>query len=229
MSSSAAITTDKGTHAAELRTEAATLTKELAQAKEKLEIASKPLAGLESKRDELAAALADGKGVKLNAVAEIRAAIETAELPLKILRSRVTEKETALSQVRTNLAAIEREISIDAAKQARTHRFNELATRLRGVTGEVAELFQLLIESKLPELDSAVRDLTAEFVNVGGMLNTGFTPESNAARAEIQNAVTELWDGAFLRAERARLRQGWQPRGEGPLGQFVVRTLVPPR
>jgi chromosome segregation ATPase len=216
--------TDKAARASQLRSEAHALTGEIQQLKKKLAEASGALAVLETKRDELAQEIADGKSQKPGALAALHADIATARMPVEVLQKRVSQTQTALDQTRSALESLDREIALDAQRAARQARFDELGQQGRKIATRIGEHLRALLQEDLPAFD-AVRDaLLHEFV--GGRFGADVGPEANVARALIHDFEGSLRDGPFLRIERKLLREGWQPRGDLV---FEIKNLQPPK
>jgi chromosome segregation ATPase len=218
--------TSKSEQANRLRTESAALTKELAQAKEKLEISQHALAALQDKRRKLTEDVARGQQLKTGVIAALHAEIAEAQIPSEGLTALVNEKQARLDQVRSTLQTLESELAHEAQQAARQSRFASLRAQGGEVSARIAEKLRGLIEDDLPALDQVRDSLTSEFVNTGRLNAQMIDPEVTAARQFIRHLEGHFFDGSFLRAERALLRQGWTVRGDIELR---IKNLKPPR
>jgi DNA repair exonuclease SbcCD ATPase subunit len=226
MATAPSITT-KSEQASRLRAKVSSFTTEIEQLQQKLETARRELDRYQSKRDELAEAIADGKPQRSTS-AELHAKIVKAQLPVEALQKRLAEKQSALDHTRTALETLNHEIALEERLAARQARFDALAKQGGYVAMRIAEKLRALLEEDLPAFD-AVRDaLTREFINVNGQLNAEIagSPEASLARAVMHELEASFQDGPYLKIERQLLRQGWEPRGDLV---FQIKNLRAPK
>jgi hypothetical protein len=208
--------TDKEARAVELRDEIQEIAGDLRQLHKKLADAAGALAVLETRRDELAQEIADGKHQKGAALATLHTDIATAKMPVEVLQKRVSEKESALAGVRDSLAGLEREISIEAQRAARIEEVRTLAAKgMRCAQGINTELGKIIVA--LAEYDELYRSFR-QFM--------GADPELTGIAREVLAGMQNAWlDGSFLREERRLRREGYT---DGDL-EFTVKSLRAPR
>lgn len=229
MSTATAPITDKATRATQLRSEAAALTREVTELKEKLEIAQRTLGVLQEKRQKFTEDAGRGRTLKPGEIAALNVAIDEAMIPVEGLTNAVKSKEAALDTVRDSLATLDYELGIESQRGARQARFDALEKQGIEAAARIAEKLRALIQDDLPTFDVVRTALNTEFVDAGGMLNGGMlTGEAIPARELIHSLEAGFRDGSYLKVEREMLRAGFIDAGETGLS-FLVKTLRAPR
>lgn len=226
MATTAQAVTTKNQEAIRLRAEVQTLTGEVQQLRKQLAEKSGTLAVLTEKRRVLAEEIADGKPHKPATLAALHDDIAAAELPVSALQRRTTEKEGQLTQTKSVLEALDREIAAEARAAAYQARFSELKTELIASGAVIGEALRRFIEEELPRFDAARDALTLEIV--GGRYAEQTTPEGREAR-ELIRSVMESWrspDGLAIRRKLLRADRPWTPRGDIRL---ELENLNPPK
>jgi len=212
--------TDKGARASELRAQVATLTKELAQSKEKLELAQRTLGSLQEKRHKFTEDAAAGKQPKPGAVAALTVEIAEAEIPVEGLTRAVGEKQATLAQVSDSLAGLEREISLEARKTDRIEEVNALAAKGAEISARINAKLAEILEQDFPAFDEVRKSLRPFTFDLESR------ELADLARSADHAMAGAFMDGSFVAVERRLLRQGWTVKGDISL---TIQNLRPPR
>lgn len=190
--------TSKTEEAAKLRSQVGTLTKEVSEIEGRLQKAQASLSDVQSERNALAIAAADGSPQKSRGIHE---RIADLEMPVSVLQNRLLEKQSALNQARRTLETLEFEIANEARRAAREARFAELKQQGEQAAARINEKVRSLLTEDLPTLDDVRDSLIREF-------------SGSPSRSLVRELTATLRDGSFLREERRLLRDGWTVRGD---------------
>jgi len=226
MSSPTAALSGKAARAAQLRTDAQTLEKDISTLTIRLSSFGGRLRELEETRRSYGEAAAAGHPPKASALASLEQEISAARLPVDSLQKQLTEKQSALASTREELQPLDRAIAAEEENSSRIARFQHLEQSLREVRDRIDSKLSSLIEEDLPMFDGLSETIAREYIGKFTTNGKEITPEGPSARELLSSCTASFFDNAVLAAERRLLRKGW---AAGPIPRFEIRFMQPPK